>query len=84
MRAFLGTGSALVLSAVLLLAQEQNRSSTEGTSATEESQPQKIIIPESSRVKPRDKGKRAHTNYQIRDTRGPIAPPKPVTTGPGE
>jgi hypothetical protein len=79
-----GTRSALVIAASLLLASAQGQSSAAGTPATEDARPDKIIIPESSREKPRDKGKRAHTNYEIRDTGGPVTPPKPGRTAPGK
>lgn len=34
----------------------------------------RIITPESSKEKPGDIGKRAHTNYLILDTHGPLVP----------
>jgi hypothetical protein len=37
----------------------------------------RVIVPESSREKPGDVGKRAHTHYEILDTHGPITPPHP-------
>jgi hypothetical protein len=39
---------------------------------------EKIIVPESSKAKPGDRGKRAHTNYLIGNGGKPVTPPKPV------
>jgi hypothetical protein len=37
----------------------------------------KVIVPRSSIEKPRDVGKKAHTNYEILNTHGPIKMPGP-------
>ena len=83
MHIFTGIGSAIVAAATLFAALFCSCLPAE-TSAATDAQSQRIIIPESSRAKPGDKGKRAHTNYEIRDTHGPITPPKPSRTAPAE
>jgi hypothetical protein len=85
MRFRIGGALALVLALSCVMAASRSKASdgavaTQKSSASEKNtiDGKKIIVPESSRAKPGDTGKRPHTNYEIRDTGGPITPPTPI------
>jgi hypothetical protein len=81
----LGAGFAALVAlscvtAAACSANERAPAATQKSSASEKTTTdgKKIIVPESSRVKPGDTGKRAHTNYEILGTDRANTPPAPV------
>lgn len=62
-------GLAVVLNATCVKSED---------SSEQQAGDKKIIVPESSKTKPGDRGKNAHTNYLIGNGGKPVTPPKPV------